>query len=254
MKDFVNANIQIKLYGKPVELNLVVAGEPIKPTRMLPVLQQITNQFTDTAVEVFLGDGEKISCQAGCGACCRQPVPLAEIEAYQIADLVENLPEPQRTKIKQKFADACRELENINWFDRMENIYKSTSPTKKEEVENLALEYFAKRIACPFLEAESCSIHQDRPLACREFLVTSPAENCQNPTPKNIKHVKMEFKISTLVRTLWKTENLPNMDVVTMIYALQWSKKHPDKFAEKPGGEWLQDFFNYLSKGEKSSK
>lgn len=254
MKDSVNANIQIKLYGKPVELNLSLSAEPVKPTRMLPVLQKITNKFVDTAIEAFLKENEEISCKAGCGACCRQPVPLAEIEVYQIVKLVEDLPEPRRTKIKQKFADACRQLEKIDWFNRLENIFNSSSSSKKSEIQDLALEYFAQNIACPFLEDESCSIHPNRPLSCREFLVTSPAENCQNPSPENIRHVEMKFKVSNIVRGLWKTKNLINKDVVTMIYALEWAKKHPDRFGKKTGGEWLKDFFNCLSKGENSSK
>lgn len=250
MKDSVNANVQITLYGKPVELNISLSAEPVKPMRMLPVLQNITNKFVDTAIEAFLGD-EEISCKAGCGACCRQPVPLAEIEVYQIAELVEELPEPRRTMIKQKFADACQKLEKIDWFNRLENIFNSSSSTKAVEIQDLALEYFAQNIACPFLEAESCSIHQNRPLSCREFLVTSPAENCQNPSPENIKHVEMKFKVSSIVRRLWKTTNLPNKDVVTMIYALEWAKKHPDKFGKKRGDEWLREFFNFFNKGER---
>lgn len=249
MKEPVNANIQINLYGKPVELNLTLPADEVKPSRMLPVLQKITNQFVDTAVEVFVGENEEISCKAGCGACCRQPVPLAEIEVYQIAQLVENMPEMRRTKIKQKFADACEKLAKINWFERLENIFDSDSSGKSDEIQKLALEYFAQNIACPFLEEESCSIHQDRPLSCREFLVTSPAENCQNPSPENIKHVDLKFKVSNIVRRLWKTQNLPNKDVVTMIYALEWAEKYSDEFDKKRGDEWIRDFFNYLGKG-----
>jgi Fe-S-cluster containining protein len=243
MKDSVNANIQLNLYGKPLELNLALPANPVKPTRMLPVLQTITNQFVDRAVESFMGEGEEISCKAGCGACCRQPVPLAEIEVYQIAKLVEDLPEPHRTQVKKKFTDACEQLKSLDWFERLENIFIQSLPSKKEEIRKMALEYFAQNISCPFLEAESCSIHQNRPLSCREFLVTSPAENCQNPAPENIRHVDLKFKISDLVRDLWKTENLPNTSFVTMIYALEWAEKHPDKFAEKMGGDWLGEFF-----------
>ena len=50
-----------------------------------------------------------------------------------------------------------------------------------EERTELAYEYFKHGIACPFLEDESCSIHPDRPMACREYLVSSPAENCRAP-------------------------------------------------------------------------
>ena len=99
-----------------------------------------------------------------------------------------------------------------------------------------------------FLEDESCSIHQHRPLACREYLVTSPAENCQNPTPENIELIDLKLKISEIVRQIWKTESSPNHNFVTMVYALEWVEKNPDKFDRKPGGEWLKEFFEYLRK------
>lgn len=249
MKETVNANIQLNLYGKPVELNLSLPAEPVKPLRMLPVLQQITNKFVDTAIEAFMAADEEISCQAGCGACCRQPVPLSEPEVFQIAELVENLPELRRTAVKQKFADACQQLEKIDWFGRLDKVFTESSASKKEAIRNLALEYFTQQIACPFLENESCSIHPDRPLSCREFLVTSPAENCSHPTPENIKHVELKFKVSDIVRQFWKTENLPHASFVTMIYALEWVRQHSDKFSEKTGGDWLGEFFGQLQKG-----
>jgi Fe-S-cluster containining protein len=171
---------------------------------------------------------------------------LAEPEVYQIAKLLEDMPEPRQREIKKKFADACEHLEKIDWFNRMENIFIESKPSKKEEIRKLALEYLAEKIACPFLENESCLIHQDRPLSCREFLVTSPAENCQNPTAENIKHVDLKFKVSDIVRELWKSENLPNTSFVTMIYALEWAEKYPENFAEKSGGEWLGEFFGSL--------
>ena len=47
-----------------------------------------------------------------------------------------------------------------------------------ETQRRLGLEYFKPQIPCPFLEDESCSIYAERPFVCREYLVTSPAENC----------------------------------------------------------------------------
>lgn len=252
MKNSVTANINLTLYGKPVALNLSFPDKLVKPRRMLPVLQKITNKFVETAVDAFVGENEKISCQAGCGACCYQPIPLAEFESYQLAEVVEELPESRRAAVKQRFAEALEKLKQIDWFNRLEAVLNQ--PDSKEEVRKLALEYFAEKIPCPFLEQESCTIYLHRPLACREYLVTSPAENCQAPTPENIKQVDLKFKVSEVVRSLWKTENLPNTNFVTMIYALEWTKKHSDKFGKKRGEEWLGEFFNRLSKGENSTK
>lgn len=215
---------------------------------MLPVLQKITDKFAETAIDVFVGEGDEVSCKMGCAMCCRHPVPLAETEVFQIAELVEKLPEARRKEVKQKFAEACEKLKELNWFERLENAYQMDSAAKSAELKKLALEYFAEYIDCPFLVEESCTIYHERPLACREFLVTSPAENCRNPSPENIKHVDLKFKVSSILQKLWKTENLANKDVVTMIYALEWSQKYPDKFAEKSGEEWLREFFNYFGK------
>jgi len=61
----------------------------------------------------------------------------------------------------------------------------------QREARQLGVEYFAQHVACPFLEDESCSIHSDRPLACREYLVTSPALNCERPSESTIEKVNL---------------------------------------------------------------
>ena len=43
--------------------------------------------------------GEAISCKAGCGACCRQLVPVSETEAHHLRDVVEAMPEPRRAAV-----------------------------------------------------------------------------------------------------------------------------------------------------------
>ena len=45
---------------------------------------------------------------------------------------------------------------------------------------DLSKRYFSLRIACPFLDDESCSIHETAPLVCREFHVSSPPERCKS--------------------------------------------------------------------------
>ena len=249
MEESILAKVKIKLYGKPLELELTMPKEAVKPTRMLPVFHQITNDFVDTAVDVFASDEKSVSCKAGCGACCRQAVPLAEFEVFQIAKMVDEMPEPKRSEVKKKFADACGKLDDIKWFERLAEVFDSDSEKKMEAVTYLGYEYFQQGIPCPFLENESCSIHPVRPLSCREFLVTSPSENCRDPLANDVDPVEMKFKVSELLRSLWKTDNLGNAQFVTMIEALRWAEKYPDEFVEKPGNEWLDDFFRLLRNG-----
>ena len=115
--------------------------------------------------------GKSISCKAGCGACCRQLVPITPTEAYNLRDLIESLPEPRRSDIRARFAEARRKLDEAGLLEKLLH-----PETVGDELRAVGMEYFRLGIACPFLEAESCSIYPDRPIACREYLVTSPAE------------------------------------------------------------------------------
>ena len=98
-EEWVTGTMNLTVHGEPIEMQMTVPAKPVKPTRMLPIFQMMTNSFLKISVDATERQGDSISCQAGCGACCRQAVPLAEIEAYQIAELVEHLPEPRRSTI-----------------------------------------------------------------------------------------------------------------------------------------------------------
>ncbi len=248
--EWIAGQITLNVNGEKFEMEMTVPANAVKPTRMLPVFQAMTSSFVDLSVGEVEERGEKISCKAGCGACCRQPVPLAEIEAYRIAELVENMEEPRRSEIKKKFEDGCRHFHETGWFERMED-YANLSP---EERQKTVMEYFYEGVACPFLENESCSIHKDRPLACREYLVTSPAENCAKPSAETVKMVEMTVKPSKTLRETARSENLRRLNFVPMIRALEWVRNFPEKMPEKTGQEWVMDFVKNLADNGTRSK
>lgn len=243
MDEFVSGQIKFTLKGERIELDLSVPVKPVKPTRMLPIFQSMTNKFVDLGVNA-LPKNETISCTKGCGACCKQPVPISEVEVYHLADLVKNMPEPKRTEIEEKFATANKLLSNKKWFEKMENFLK----LEMKERQEAAMEYFEYNIDCPFLEEGSCSIHPDRPLACREYLVTSPAENCSQPTMETVKPVKIISKLSDVLRGIGDSGNMKKTNFVVLVQALDLAEKIPNKLPEKTGEAWMQDFFVGLSK------
>ena len=248
--DWVTGQITLSVNGAPLEMQMTVPANPVKPHRMLPVFQQMANSFTDLAVKAVKISGKTVSCKAGCGACCRQTVPLAEIEAYQIAELVENLPERRRREIKRRFEEACRHFQKTGWFERFDNC----ADVSEKEREKIIADYFFEGVACPFLEDESCSIHQDRPLACREYLVTSPAENCATFSSETIKTIGLPVKPSESLRKVGQTRRMNPVNFVPLILALEWTEKHPEKFALKTGEQWMAEFFRDLTNGEISAE
>jgi len=243
--------VVLTVQGEHFELPMSLPAKPVKPPRMLPVFQRLTDSFVARSVELSEAAGKAISCSAGCGACCRQPVLISEAEAYNLTDLVESMPEPRRSAIKKRFADACSHFSNLKWFERYTNFVSDLRGKENEalgeEFVGLLSQYVGQRIPCPFLENESCSIYEDRPLICREYLVTSPLENCANPTPKNIEKMPIAVHASRALGVLSKTSNPREPASLLLIRALEFADKFPEKFDERPGPEWADDFFRLIT-------
>ena len=250
--NWVTGNIVLRINGEPVEMEMTVPAFPVKPHRMLPVFQQMSSAVVDACVKAVEDEGKTISCKAGCGACCRQAVPISEVEAYQIAELVEALPEPRQTEIKARFAHALDHFRKIKWFEELVDIkdmaFAEDPDFSPEKFNDVITRYMKSDIACPFLIDESCSIHPDRPLVCREYLVTSPAENCVAPTKDNIEKVPIFMQPSKAMLKVGRTKNSEGISSLMMIEALDFVERFPESFDERSGPDWAETFFRELSK------
>jgi Fe-S-cluster containining protein len=144
---------------------------------LLPALRSITDKVVEAAVEREQAAGGRISCKAGCAACCRQLIPISATEARELPRLIAGLGDDLRRRVVARFEDAISALRASRIWSRLER-YASLS---EDERGMLSIEYLQLGIACPFLEGERCSIHPVKPLVCRQYLVTSPAACCSDP-------------------------------------------------------------------------
>jgi hypothetical protein len=110
----------------------------------------------------------------------------------------------------------------------------------------LGLRYFQLGLACPFLEDESCSIHANRPVACREYLVTSPAEACAQPAGGAVRDVPLPANVGRAARAMDQQASGSTAGWVPLIFALEWAEAHPDEPAPRPGPVLLQELFARL--------
>ncbi len=236
--DQVSARVQIRIGGADVAFTLTVPTAPVGPEALLPIARGLAETAENVAVEAVRRAGRAISCRKGCGACCRQLVPISPLEAHRLADLVATLPEPRRSEVRARFDEAIRRLGEVGMLDGL----RDPESIPVEDRKRFVLDYFHQGIPCPFLEDESCSIHPERPLVCREYLVTSPAENCRDPSPETIDRVKIPLKLSGALRQLaggsmW----------VPLVLSLEYAGSHPLPTQDRPGPEWVQDLFRLVS-------
>ncbi|QDU25277.1 Flagellin N-methylase [Anatilimnocola aggregata] len=240
----VTADISMRIAGHQLKTKVTVPTARMGLKQLLPVVQQLSSSIVQIGEENVERQGLKISCQKGCGACCRQLVPIAPVETHGIRDLVEKMPEPRKTEILRRFAEAKEKMTAAGMWQKLTE--RANWP--HDEVLQNGLDYFKLGVACPFLEDESCSIHLDRPMACREYLVTSPAANCANPTPEGVEWVPIPAKVWPVVARM-EEAGAPQTYVpwTPLIQALDYAATH-DEGPERPGPEWVSEVFSRLAK------
>jgi Fe-S-cluster containining protein len=211
---------------------LTVPQAPVPAAEVVPALQGLVNAVVAAAEAGSLNDGRTISCRKGCGACCRQLVPISRTEGERLLALLASLPTERREQLHARFAAAAAVLDDAGLVDR-------SGRTDRD----LSAAYFALGIACPFLEDESCSIHAERPLVCREYLVTSPAELCAGPAQEGVTPVAVP-KVSPAARGLQDE----NEDWFPLALLMDWARTRPKGGARRTGPEWVQRFLSRIGR------
>jgi Fe-S-cluster containining protein len=198
---------------------LAVPPRPMRLPELAFGFLQVASKLTDVAVAGVERAGKTISCKKGCGACCRQVVPLSPPEAWLVADLVAGMPEPRRSEVRAAFAAASEVLRTSGVGAAVTARHENA-----EQMIAAALSYFKLELPCPFLRDDACSIHPYRPSICREYMVTSPAENCATLGRGPIERVPVSARLSEALVSLSAKLLGKEPEVVPMTLALDWAE------------------------------
>ncbi|UCH23921.1 MAG: YkgJ family cysteine cluster protein [Deltaproteobacteria bacterium] len=197
----------------PIRGRVSVNTGPMGLVELVPTALELTNMLVDRARKREEREGKRISCQAGCGTCCCQMVPISAPEAFYLADLVESLPPDRREDLLERFEVIKKELERQHLIDELlDPLYGDDGAM------TTAKKYFFLNLPCPFLVNESCSIHPYRPVACREYNVTSPPPWCADPYSYEVSKVPMPLPLSAPLASLTAqlTDSKPRLIPLTL--------------------------------------
>lgn len=242
--EYRQLSVELSLPGGVVRVEMAVPMGDVPMELLLPALRTTADAFVAYGAELSEAAGRPVSCAKGCGACCRQLIPLAHAEAREIAALVGGLPEPRRSEVTGRFEAALRRVEEAGLLPALEG----RDGRLFNEAVDLGLAYLRLGIACPFLEDEACSIYPERPIACREYLVSSPPERCAPPTAETIEAVPLPTRV--WAEAAREEKGVPGSDpapCVPLVVALRWAAAG-DAPPLRPGPELLQKVYARFSR------
>src|SRR5690242_19250335 len=139
----VTATLRLSVGDIRIAHPMTVPASPVPATAVVPALQGLVNAVVEAAEDQAAHTGKTISCRKGCGACCRQLVPISRTEGERLLQIVDGMPAERRAALRARFADAEKAIEAAGLADR-----------KGRSDRDLSTAYFALGVPCPFLEEE----------------------------------------------------------------------------------------------------
>ena len=235
----VLATFSVPVAGTTLQAQARVPTGHTTLTQLLPIIQNIENAIVDRVAYETEAAGRPVSCRAGCGACCRQMVPVSLFEAEALAAWMSTLPEERRNELAGRFHRALLALRDAGVIDK---ILASEHVIEEGTTTQLAIDYFHAGVACPFLEDESCSIHPMRPLACREYLVVSPPELCKDPAANDLTGLRLPLKMSRVLYAFGREMENDPRGWIPLVFLLAWARSgvHPGERVCGTGEEVLR--------------
>lgn len=208
----------------PLRGGVPLPDAPIRLAEFAYQLFSLEDRIVGQAIQAATASGARsISCGPGCGACCRQAVPISVPEAFLLRDLVLSMPQARRSEILQRFEAIQLRLQTANL-----DVELHAGETHHDRWMRVGLKYFSLGMPCPFLEDESCSIHPHRPTVCREFLVTSPAQECQDPGSGKTQTIDLAFSLTHCLARLTAILMEEEPQLIPMPLALEWAEEHAE--------------------------
>lgn len=236
----MSIRLSIPVEGYRVRADVSVPAGCIRAAELLPVHREISKAVTEAVVAREVRAGATISCRKGCSACCKRLyVEVTEAEAYRLQDTIGALRDDHRRRVDARFAEIRKRVLKAGLYDEM----LRTNLEEGDIRERLSLAFYEQNLACPFLEQDACSIYEERPLACREYLVTSPAEECSRPAAGHVRRIPwpwptFEFAMRMTRRALDKARLVP------LALLPDWIAQNPEPAASKSGVELLMRSFS----------
>ena len=216
-------------------------------TAIVPVARRLGEEAAQLEIQHATEAGQAISCRIGCAACCRMLVPLSAPEAFALRDYVEQLPTDRRTLLLNRLGDTKDRIKRAGLWDQLNDASEASNPIADEELDPINRSYYALRMPCPYLENELCSIYEARPAACRELLVTSPAELCQDLVQNPVTPLPVSMRMSSILGLAWGTLTDSPPRLIPLPMALEWAERHEAESRRTwPGSALLDQVLDHM--------
>lgn len=213
--------------------SLRVPSEPMRLSDLARTVLRLDDELVALGVKKHLPIAGPPSCKKGCTACCDQLVPVSIPEAFMIHDLVSALPESRQEELLTRIVDGEAVLEGLGI-----DAFSLTDP-QEQSVRQLLVQYHRSGVRCAFLENESCSIYTSRPASCREYMVSSPAENCKKIGEAIVTRIPVSIRMAHALAGVAARVLGNEPMLLPLSFAINWAEENEEMGQRRFDGHML---------------
>lgn len=239
--------VKLDIFGKRLHICIDAKNTPAKLSDLVPLARLLSTKITSITRRHITNNRDVIPCRPSCSQCCRYLVPLTIPEAMYLTEEVTAMAQSERTFVEESFLMAARCILELTPKHFVEKLTK-TEPLTHSKLKDISDWYRQINLPCPFLLNGLCTIYEQRPVACREYLVTGSASNCKADGTNYAQRVKMPVSIFEALTQLTSELERTNTEVIILPFAIAWCRENPEYFKHTwPASELVRRFINVLT-------
>lgn len=192
--------LKLDIFGESIPFRFRYKDEPATLLDIAHVAKSLSERINPIVQRKVYESGFAIPCGAGCAACCCFLILLSPPETIRLVEeIAMKMPIKQRKDLIQSYGEVAKRT-----FGQLPKhlIPKNADNVSNSEIRDISNWYTALQQPCLFLRNDSCSIYTQRPIVCRDFLVTGTSSHCQVGTAGVPFAVEMPLKLGDVLRRL----------------------------------------------------
>jgi len=236
---------ELDVPGGPVRFDVHVTPRPARLSDMVPLARTLSARLSLVTLDNLRREGACVPCRKGCPACCTYMVPLSVPEAFRLRDDVSALPADQRRSVHQSCVEAAQKILAAVPEDLAGN---EPAPTDTQtHTSRLGGWYAGLDLPCPFLSDGVCASYRDRPLACREHLVTGSAAQCRGEGADEPSVAPVPVSVLECLGQLAAELEQLELEAVLLPLALPWAQENIERSRQTwPATAMVERFIEIL--------
>jgi Fe-S-cluster containining protein len=245
-------SFSIEAAGKNIPFAINVMNDQATLSDIVQPARKLSNEVVLAHQEQIEQKGQKVPCKKGCCSCCSSLIPMSVPEVFRMREDFMEMPNEKSSVLLRNCIQSAQQILKKS---RNRACLKDFAEKGKDKTNQISDWYGELGIVCPFLSGGICSIYEERPLACREHIVTEISTSCKKDSKSKPKVVPMQVSVLEALGQLASELEGTEVDAIILPFSLAWAQDNPQRAQRKwPAEEMVQRFAKILQYKAQNSK